>query len=572
VSWKRVEGSCRDPQVTAGLAARVADPLWALARQWQVGEFAGEDAASPVLVSAVVAHTALTAFAPGLQKEAGTPEQALTADRPLEVLVEQELVDDDVRLNVEQGWLLLRQLTAAAIPQAVTALRARYTVGLGADDGADAVGRAQLELMAHRSCDAFRIASELDVGDARAISTFVRGLGVPASQNSQAESIITVWLASVRQFVRVPTAGPCWKNEPLEYQFRVAAPLEEGELSLAASEYRGGSLDWYHFARSGVRDPLGATGTPQVRALTVLPTPLRFHGMPAARFWAIEDDLVSFGDLAAGPEDLVRAVVGAFAAVYGDDWMVIPCVLPIGSLARVEALVVLDDFGEAHRVQATAMLDGPDRAWRWFEIEGDEGPNAAALADRRAPVMLLAPALADVEEGPPLERVDFIRDQAANLAWAIERNAPGASGRPIDRDARSALPETRQSDRDWSYQAYSPARVNWIPFTPVRADGTGTGTTAQVFLRRGRMAMPPPGMTLDDLVPKGRLLDARAPMRIYEEAIPDAGLRVDRRYQRTRGADGRVHVWVGRRVRTGAWPSRGQFTADRLLRLSPPQR
>lgn len=54
MSWLRVEGSSQDPDLTEGLQAGVADPLWTLARQWQVAEFHGEDAASPVLVSAEV--------------------------------------------------------------------------------------------------------------------------------------------------------------------------------------------------------------------------------------------------------------------------------------------------------------------------------------------------------------------------------------------------------------------------------------------------------------------------------------------------------------------------------------
>lgn len=563
MSWWRVEGSCRDPELTEGLAARVADPLWTLARQWQVGEFAGEDAASPVFVSAAVAYTPLSAFAAGEQKEKDAPGQRVALDRPLEVLIEQEPVDDDVRLSLEWGWLLLRQLTA--LPQAVRALRARYKAALAADDHADPIGRAQLELLARRSCDGFKVAR--DLGDADAIRALVRILGVPTAQRPAAEGVVSLWLASVQQFVRQPIGPPCWNTRPLEYQFRVAAPAAEGELSLTASEYRGGSLDWYHFARRTDGDPLGASGTPLVKTMSVLPTALRFTGMPAPRLWAIEDELVSFGDLAAGPEDVVRAVIAAFAAVYGDDWLLVPCVLPAGTLARVERLTVVDDYGKTHRIQAAAVLDGPGRVWRWFEIENDDGPDAAAPAERRAPILMIAPALADVEEGPPLERVDFIRDQAGNLAWAIERQALGSSGRPIDRDAISALPEPRQSDRDWRYQAYSPVRANWIPFTPVRTAEAGTGpSSAQVHLRRSRMALPPPGMTPADLLPKGRLLDARTPMRVHEEAIPDAGLRIDRRYQRTRSADGRVHLWLGRRVRTGAWPARGQFAADRLLR------
>jgi len=54
--------SFSDIALTEGLTARTADPLWALARQWQVGEFHGEDAASPIVVTAEVAYTPLTAF------------------------------------------------------------------------------------------------------------------------------------------------------------------------------------------------------------------------------------------------------------------------------------------------------------------------------------------------------------------------------------------------------------------------------------------------------------------------------------------------------------------------------
>ena len=39
MSWKRLESATVDPALTEGLEARVADPLWMLARQWQTGEF-----------------------------------------------------------------------------------------------------------------------------------------------------------------------------------------------------------------------------------------------------------------------------------------------------------------------------------------------------------------------------------------------------------------------------------------------------------------------------------------------------------------------------------------------------
>lgn len=67
-SWTRLEPRARVEDLERGLAlglqARVADAAWLLARQWQLGEFAGADAGSPV-VATVTAETApLARFAP----------------------------------------------------------------------------------------------------------------------------------------------------------------------------------------------------------------------------------------------------------------------------------------------------------------------------------------------------------------------------------------------------------------------------------------------------------------------------------------------------------------------------
>jgi hypothetical protein len=551
VSWLRLEGGNRDPEVAEGLAARIADPLWLLARQWQVGEFAGEDAASPVLVTAEVAVTPITAFAPGGEPGGGDALGRADADRPLEVLVEQEAAPDDLRLTLDLGWTLLRALFVVGASTApLEPLRAAYAPVLPPDDGLDPAGRAELELLARRSVDGLRFAADLATEPERSAALGL--LGPPGAAGRALREAALDWRTAATGFVRLPTTEPSWHNAPLEYRFRVAAPHAGGELGLSATEYRGGTLDWYHFARDPDADSLGATGAPATRRLTVLPTPLRFHGMPAPRFWSIEDETVSFGDLVGGAEDLVRAVVGGFAAVYGNDWMVVPCNVSAGSVAQVTELTVIDGYGRPTPIPAAAVLDGPDRVWRFFELDGEAGPGA--------PLLLLAPALPDTEEGLPLERVDLLRDEVANLAWAIERRAVAASGRSVDRDAAAALPDATESGDGWAYDAFTPVPANWIPLVPVRREAPDE----EVYLRRGRVAVPPPGMTPEQLLPHGRVLDASAPLRVDEAAIPDAGLRLDRRYQRARGADGRVHLWLGRRVRTGAWPAAAHFTADRL--------
>jgi hypothetical protein len=372
---------------------------------------------------------------------------------------------------------------------------------------------------------------------------------------------LDAWRRTAADFVRSPEGPGSWRTGPLEYRFRVGAPQPGGEVTLAATEYRGGTLDWYHFSRVPNAVALGAQGRVETRVLSVLPAPLRFEGMPASRFWAIEDDTVSFGDLAAGPEDLVRAIVGAFAATYSEDWLLVPCHVPAGSVSRVTSLEVHDDYGAVSDIPAAAVVDGPERVWRFFELDDVAGTGPPARPQPRlAPLLVIAPALPDSEEGPPLERVDMLRDQVANLAWAIERRARAASGRPFDRDAAAAPIDAAPTGEDWAYVAYTPVPEHWLPLVPVRNAG------AEVHLRRGRVALPPPGVPEERLRPMSRLLDASAPMRIQEDAIPDAGLRIDRRYQRARGADGRIHLWVGRRVRTGAWPARARFAADRLLR------
>ena len=49
--WNRLEGRPRITDFERSLRAEVRDPLWFLTRQWQFGEFQGEDAASPIDVA-----------------------------------------------------------------------------------------------------------------------------------------------------------------------------------------------------------------------------------------------------------------------------------------------------------------------------------------------------------------------------------------------------------------------------------------------------------------------------------------------------------------------------------------
>ena len=49
--WTRLEPQSVSGDPTPGLEARLHDPLWLLARQWQLGELSGDDAGSPIIAS-----------------------------------------------------------------------------------------------------------------------------------------------------------------------------------------------------------------------------------------------------------------------------------------------------------------------------------------------------------------------------------------------------------------------------------------------------------------------------------------------------------------------------------------
>ena len=286
-------------------------------------------------------------------------------------------------------------------------------------------------------------------------------------------------------------------------------------LVLSAPDHDGGHLDWYSFDLAQASFVRGVS-----RGLTSLPVPVRYSGMPASRWWELESDDVNFGDLDAGPADLPRLLIANFATLYGNDWFVFPLAVPVGSLTEVEAVEVIDTFGDRHQIRSTALLDsdgggdgrsGDDRRgggrtdvarpvgdgsrpWRFFELAGDQVSKS-----HPSPWLLVAPTLVTDVNGPPLEQVELARDEGANLAWAIERSVEGPLGRAVERasawhaanpppwgpGASASGPDATRdyASQAWRYRLERPVPPWWIPLVP-----EPIADTAQVVLRRARMS------------------------------------------------------------------------------------
>ena len=110
----RVELSTDCPELQDGLQARIHDPLWLLARQWQFGEFKGEDTGSPAAAQVVIESAPLSRYQPGPASGSHGIQPYSPLALALETLVEGEpMIAGDIpnwRLAAEAGLHLVRLL------------------------------------------------------------------------------------------------------------------------------------------------------------------------------------------------------------------------------------------------------------------------------------------------------------------------------------------------------------------------------------------------------------------------------------------------------------------------------
>ena len=175
-SWMRLEPRTRSTTMQPGLQARVHDPLWLLARQWQLGEFQAQDAGS--LVSARMRGDAarLSRYQPGRLTSAsasvtGKPYDGTT---PLEAVVEREsLTAAAVHPGraAEAGLHFIRLLKSNGVGHYRDAYRTAYPLAAGGAPDVD--GARFLRVMSERGVDGGRLYNDL----ARALRPPIRDAG-----------------------------------------------------------------------------------------------------------------------------------------------------------------------------------------------------------------------------------------------------------------------------------------------------------------------------------------------------------------------------------------------------------
>jgi hypothetical protein len=528
-TWTRIEPAIEydDPLrgLDEGLAARLADPLWLLARQWQLGELRGEDAGSPVVARAAIASYPVDELILG-----GQP-RPLPPGVPLEALVEPEPVIIDVRLRARGGELFSALLSDHGLAHLASA--AREVLGWGdlhGDNSADLLAA----LAARRWPDGLAIAASI------AASRLAADLHATAA-NAPALTLVTkAWQAwwDVRAGVG---ARDTWIPDRLEHTFAVRVQVAEGQLTLDAAGYPGGRVDWDDFAVATLQP--GRPPSPQRRRIDALPTVLDVPGMPVVRFWELEDPRFDPGRLSLGPGDLGTALLLETALTYASDWFLIPAAVTVGALHKIEELTIVDTFGVVAVVRPVEQVR-PDARWALWRLT-HRGHNA--------PPYLFVPASTPATlTGELLEEVALVKDELANVVWAIERIVADDLDRGQRVIRQPAIASAPTSRADLVYRPLPPLPGDRIPL--VRVDHP-----AGALLRRASTVDP----SMSVPATTGRLLTADFTLR--DDEIGREGLILTRRWQAATDTSGNRWIWRTRAKEPGAHQAGVRLGFDDLV-------
>jgi hypothetical protein len=540
--WARLEPTSRDRELAPGLEARIHDPLWLLGRQWQFGEFAAGDGGTPIAAEVSASVASLTKLRLGRPVPSPRLSNYSARTMPLETLVEADDVRaaPTARMRVRAGQHFERLLAARGLSHYVAAYRAAYPIA-ASPPAPDAPSRRFLAVVAGRAIDGDKLLKDLRAPLRASPPALPAAPAIAPEDAAAVLAVAQAWVAWADALVFTSSGGaPAgWVPDRLEYAFGATSP--DG-IGIEADEYADGRLDWHAFTATGTTANPPA-GRSTLGPLTMVPTPVTYPGMPASRLWEFEDGRVNFGAVEAQPEDLGRMLLSGFALVYGANWMLLPLEVPVGALVRITRLDVRDTFGRATTVPPTAASG----EWGMFGASRADGTRDGAL--------IIVPALASSLQGRDVEDVLLLRDEAANLAWAVERAVEGQDGLPADQ-AQAAHEAVAPGSPPSLPPAVRPYRLRtdpppyWFPLLPQRAVATDPSMT----FRLGALTRVTPGGPTTPLRPRGRLLAPHATgakVALREDEVPREGARITRAYQLARWVDGTTFLWLGRRKTIG---------------------
>ena len=496
------------------LSARVFDPLWLMARQWQVGEFQGEDAGMPVLARVRSQTTMLSRIHLG-ELPANTITQAAAYDpqqMPLEVMVERQRTRPAnandarmLRLSVEAGLHFLLMLEQQPLSKKYRPHSSRASLC------SDRISLCSIRQMKKRvgswrpwsvvhpmRAARWRLRANGRRGAADRRYCFENRRGRSRGSAANGDTLAGV----VRRALQRARDRGRRCVEPAAHGVRsdgcwAASADRFDQRPLTASEFYDGHLDWSSFDLD-FEVNLGTDGDHKFGVITetTVPAPVRSAVRPRRAYWEFEDARIEYGLMPVGPTDLAQLLMIEYASSYGNDWFVVPLTLPVGSLTAINSLVVTDTFGVRSLLRPIGDRTLPDANWSMYQLAHIRRPGNESLGKPASNLFFLPPALGRSLQSPPVEDVLFMRDEMANVAWAIERSLESPVEQPVPRTdtttpADSAADTGGPAPGDATLPRYllsTTVPKHWIPLLPVQLREPPDKVVSR--LRRGAVLQP----------------------------------------------------------------------------------
>ncbi|MEM6723134.1 MAG: hypothetical protein AAF598_03795 [Bacteroidota bacterium] len=619
-AWDALEAFPRKVDFDRTLKAEVHDPLWMLTRQWQFGEFKGDDTGSAIFAKVSLKTQSVSHFKGANQANyVSFPENT-----PLETVVERLPIEFDLFTRIQVGQQFMRFLhregqthnnSTHSVPYVRTTLLDAFVQAFPLslpEIGNNATNREKVEAAKYQShTPAVQFVSAMNGVAFDGVFAYVHfknnhaiPAGIDLDYHPFIHASVLSFLTWFENMYSIPTNAEDinWVDRHLEYSLSCRLPEEDGkQTELVAEEYYQGQLDWFAFDLQAKNNQAFTTnGQPKQqhyrplnpinnaqdlssllgnRLYEIIPTEAQFGGMPNPRWWEFEDGAVNFTKINPNTKDVATILITEFALVYSNDWMMMPYKVPAGSLTKINGIVVTDVFGQKTVIEPAGKSDLDD--WSRFNLfslsSRVDNVYTKGIVDNR---LFLPPAVHKIQESKPLEEVAFIRDEMANMVWAVEMRIAdllGASrdGLEASRELQAFLEELwnagsfqpTENNSKLMYQLGNTVPENWIPFIARHKDDENRS----IILQRASMPREFNEQYLP-IRPRTNLLRAGLgstmsangsfhvsgqtdiqthPYFVYEEEIPRAGIRVTGSFQRTRWYDGTTFLWYGRRKRTG---------------------
>ena len=550
----RLEGRSRDGDNDAGLEMRIADPLWMLGRQWQFGEFKGEDNGSPIGVHANYRKEKVSLYSFPEDKK----KQEI-GNVPLEARVEaMKTQPRDLRSKVRIGQkfeeLVRDHFKANEAADFINKLRTEFP--LKPEGKPDQRSRGFFNLMAGNVIDGGSLWENIQK------NTF------PGGDFDSLEEVTNKLKKWYLELCLPAQDTSSWQSENLVHQFSVHS---EKDIEINAPDYQSGHLDWYSFDKAviGINPAENTTDTE-----TYMPVRVSFAAMPDKRLFSFEDSKFDLSGMEADQSDLIKLMIIDFSLVSGNDWFTIPFEMEPGEISWINHITVKDVFGittTIHNDKNTGQFlnTNPLKIWDVFKVRPtdllrERGNNNQELYKKEEQFLYLTPVATFRQESRPLEELLFLRDEYANMVWGIERIVCNELGKPVNGyDLHLELngpflnPEERENPMP-QFRLASPVPANWIPYLPFHIDESNIELRRAVMMRNETNAEP------EDIDPLS-ILAQNDLLNIREEAIPRAGVRIQLTRQRVRGTDGKTYIWQGRKVLAGRGEGSSGLKFDQLI-------